>query len=69
MMGSKVSLTIQRYFSGFTTNVSLFSPRRTLYPPACRPDGLEAEPEATIPLFHGTGAKENSIKLPIVSYS
>jgi len=30
-----------------------FFPRRRLYPPACKPYGLEAEPEANIPPFPG----------------
>jgi hypothetical protein len=29
-----------------TLQNSTFSPRRRLYPPACKPYGLEAEPEA-----------------------
>jgi len=32
-------------------NIPAFSPRRQLYPPACKPYGLEAEPEASIPSF------------------
>ena len=44
------------------TNIPAFSPRRKLYPPACRPYGLEAEPEATIPLFHFRGKFGNPKK-------
>jgi len=29
----------------------MFSPSRRLYPPACKPYWLEAEPEAIIPFF------------------
>jgi len=36
-------------------NILSFSPRRRLYPPACKPYGLEAEPEATIAFFSAGG--------------
>jgi len=35
----------------FKPIIPLFSPIRRLYPPACKPYGLEAEPKANIPLF------------------
>ena len=38
--------------SAFIPMIPFFSPIRRLYPPACKPYGLEAEPEATISLFH-----------------
>ena len=35
----------------FAVMYGVFSPRRRLYPPACKPYGLEAEPEAATSYF------------------
>jgi hypothetical protein len=37
------------------SNIASFSPRRRRYPPACKPYGLEAGPEATIAFFSAGG--------------
>jgi hypothetical protein len=42
---------------------SVLSPRRRLYPPACKPYGLEAKPEAA-----GFRLRRTDVRLPVPLY-
>jgi hypothetical protein len=56
IMGLKEFLTFSNLVFLFYPHHSIipsFSPRRRLYPPACKPYGLEAEPEAIIAVWDG----------------